>query len=344
MQEKKSPKICIIGLGRFGSLIASILVKDFPIFIYHYRNNPEINKKTRLIGGKLIDFNQISKCDIIILTVPISKTEKMIKNIAPVVKPGALIIDTCSVKTLPCGWLKKYLPKNINILGTHPMFGPVTTNFNINNQTWNLKNKQIVLCPLRLSNKKLSCIKKYLKKINLEIIITTPEDHDQQNAKTLSLVHFLGRALTLSGIKKQKIFTPGYEDLLKIIPHTSSDNWQLFFDMHNFNPYSEQTVKKFLNACENLENKIIKEASNDNFDYNRKMIDKIDQRIFGLLKQRTKHTAQIGNIKKQKGLPIVDKKREAEIIKNKIQKSGLKPEFVKKLYKVLLEESYKNQK
>ena len=344
MAKKSSSKICIIGLGRFGTLVASILSKHSPVFIYHYKDNPEIKKRARLAGGKLIPFDEISKCDVIILTVPIIKTEQMIKDLARVVKPGALVIDTCSVKVLPCRWLKKHLPKNINILGSHPMFGPTTTKFNLAKQTWKIDDKQVVLCPLRLSKNKLKAIELFLKKLKLEVIITTPEDHDKQNAKTLSLVHFLGRALTISDIKEQKIFTPGYTDLLKIIPHTSSDNWQLFFDMHNFNPYAAEIRKKFLNACEKLEEKIIKDASDDNFDFNRKMIDKIDGEIFKLLKERNKHTKQIGKIKKQRGLPIVDKNREAKIIKDKIKKSGLKPELVKKLYKLLFEESYKSQK
>jgi prephenate dehydrogenase len=87
-------------------------------------------------------------------------------------------------------------------------------------------------------------------------------DHDKQNAKTLALVHFLGRALVASGVKEQQIFTPGYADLLKIIPHTASDNWQLFFDMNNFNPFAKKIREKFMRNCQDLDNKILNSKKN----------------------------------------------------------------------------------
>jgi len=340
----KQKTIGIIGFGRFGSLAASILGKQATVFIYQEKITLEIKKRVKKINAHLASLEELANCDYIIIAVPISKTELMIKKLAPIVKPGTLVMDACSVKTYPCQWLKKYLPKDIETMGTHPMFGPVTTKFDFNAQTWVLADKQIVLCPLRISEKKLQEIKKFLEGLGLEVIITTPADHDKQNAKTLSLVHFLGRALVKAKIKEQKIFTPGYTDLLKIIPHTASDNWQLFFDMHNYNPFALDIRRKFISACKDLEEKIIKSQSSNEFDYNRKMINKIDKEIFALVAQRLKHTRIIGKIKKEKGLPILDKKREKEIIENKIKSTKLNPAFIKNLYQVILRESYKTQK
>lgn len=248
--------IGIIGFGRFGVLAASILSRHFLVNAYHYKNKKADAVKAKKIGVQLTDLKNTLNSDIVILTAPISQTEKIIKQIGNQLKPGCLVMDTCSVKVYPCRWLEKHLPKNVEIMGTHPMFGPTTSKYDFNKQTWEIKNLQIVLCPLRIKKKKLAGIKKFLSKLGLKVIIATPEDHDRQNAKTLSLVHFVGRSLLGAGIGKQKIYTPGYEDLLKILPHTTGDNWQLFYDMHNYNPYARPIRKKFLNSCRAIDKKI----------------------------------------------------------------------------------------
>lgn len=340
----KDLKIGIIGFGNFGKLTACILSRDFNVNIFHNNKQKKYSFDAKKIGVKLIGIKTVLDSDIIILTAPISQTEKIIKNIGKKIKPGALLLDTCSVKIYPCQWLRKYASKNIEIIGTHPMFGPTTTRFDINKKIYNLNDKQIVLCPLRVKKQKLEAIKKYLKNLGLKVIITSPEEHDRQNAKTLSLVHFIGRSLLAAGIGEQKIHTPGYVDLLKILPHTTSDNWGLFYDMHNYNPFAEKLIDKYLESGRGLREKIIKARAENEFDFNRKMIDQIDERIFSLMLKRFRHTREIGKIKKKQGLKIVDKNREREIIGKRTKQIKLDKEFIKKLYKLIFNEARKWQK
>ena len=56
--------------------------------------------------------------------------------------------------------------------------------------------------------------------------------------------------------------------------------------------------------------------SMDKIEYLRKNIDEIDRNIVRLLVLRFKLIRQIGKYKKEKGLGLVDKKREYEILKN----------------------------
>jgi len=341
--KKNRCTIGIIGLGKFGTLSAAILSQHANVEAYHYKDNEEIRSRARKVGAKLVDLKKVMENDVVILTVPIAKTKEMIKKIAPLAQKDTLVIDACSVKVFPCRWLEKYIPKKTQIMGTHPMFGPVTTKFNLDEKYWELENKQVVLCPLRIKKENLENIIKFLKSLGLIVIVTTPEDHDKQNAKTLSFVHFVGRSFTKAGIGQQKIFTPGYADLLKIIPHTNDDKWQLFCDMNNFNPYSEKVREKFKKAGEELIEGLVKSKSIDDFEFNRNMIDKIDKEILDLLERRFKYVKQIGKIKKKNGLKIVDKKREKEIINKKIKQSKLDEEFIKKLYRLIFNEAYRKQ-
>ena len=339
--KKLNIQIGIIGFGRFGVLAASVLKKFANVKIYHYKKSAEILKKAKIIGVELANFKTAAGSDIVIIATPISKTEKIIKQAAKYIKDGALVIDACSVKVYPCQWLKKYMPKTVGIMGTHPMFGPITTNFDFKKQKWDLKNKQIVLCPLRIKRKNLQKVKRFLSKLGLKVIETLPENHDRQNAITLSFVHFLGRSLWQAKIREQEIYTPGFSDLLKIYRHTTCDSWELFYDMNNYNPYAQKIREKFFSGCDFVEEKIEKAKTESEFDFCRNMIDKIDGKIIKLLSQRFEYAKTIGKIKKKKNIPIFDKKREQKIINEKIQRTKLRDDFIKKLFRLIFNESYK---
>ena len=69
----------------------------------------------------------------------------------------------------------------------------------------------------------------------------------------------------------------------------------------------------------------------------RKEINKIDEKIINLLKQRKEKVIFIGKVKKIKNLPIADKNREKEIL------SSLDSDYEKNIYKNILTESRKLQ-
>lgn len=234
--------IVIIGYGRFGGLYAKILAPFGKIFVLS-------NHKVKDKNINLIDYPDLAKMDWIIVAVPISALEETLKKIKPFLKKGSLVMDVCSVKAYPCKLLKKHIPEDVEIIGTHPMFGPDSAKNG-------LENLQMVICPLRQSNKTLKELISVFKKLKLKIIRTTAEDHDKQGALNLSLVHYIGRALAESDFKKINITTAGYIRLAEIYENVNNDTWQLFLDMQKYNPYAKKVRKDFLKALEELEKKI----------------------------------------------------------------------------------------
>lgn len=71
----------------------------------------------------LSDFKNIN-LDIIILSVSIISFEDVLKNIDPQIFEGKLIVDVLSVKQHAKSVMLKHLPKNCDIICSHPMFGP----------------------------------------------------------------------------------------------------------------------------------------------------------------------------------------------------------------------------
>ena len=236
-------KIAIIGFGRFGKLFAELLLPYGEVFVVS-------SKKIEDDRFTQIELSEISDCDWVIPCTPISTLEEVLKSITPHLKKGALVMDVCSVKVLPCQWLENTLPAETEIIGTHPMFGPDSARNG-------LAGLQMVICPLRQSSETLENIKNIFGGImGLKIIETTPEDHDRQAAKSLSLVHFIGRGLGEMKISKQEISTLGFERLLTVNETVNNDTWQLFLDMQKYNPFAKEARKEFINALTEVEKKI----------------------------------------------------------------------------------------
>lgn len=75
-------------------------------------------------------------------------------------------------------------------------------------------------------------------------------------------------------------------------------------------------------------------------------IDKLDQRILKLLKQRIHVTEKIGKIKKSNSSDILDTQRESEIFSNLLEAGGnleIRDDFIISLWRQIIEYSYKIQ-
>jgi len=240
--RKKRLKIAVIGYGRFGKLLTQFLL---PFGEINVISKQKIKDKQIL----KLKYAELANMDWIIPAVPISEFENVLKKIRPYLKSGSLVMDICSVKVLPCKLLKKYIPQNCQILGTHPMFGPDSAKNGLNGL-------QIVICPLRISKETLNQVVGVFRKLKLKIIETSPGNHDKQAARCLGLVHLIGRALLDMKIKEQPINTLGFKRLLAVNETVKNDSWQLFFDMQRFNPYASKTRSEFINSLKSLNEKI----------------------------------------------------------------------------------------
>ncbi|MEM2180019.1 MAG: chorismate mutase [Nitrososphaeria archaeon] len=72
----------------------------------------------------------------------------------------------------------------------------------------------------------------------------------------------------------------------------------------------------------------------------RERIDYIDEEIVKLLAERVKVAKDIGRLKKEKGLPIVDSQRENEVYSRAIRlalENGLSPEDCENIFKVIVQ-------
>jgi chorismate mutase len=82
-------------------------------------------------------------------------------------------------------------------------------------------------------------------------------------------------------------------------------------------------------------------------NYFRKQIDKIDRKLIELLAKRFRIVGEIGQLKRDVGLPPLDKKRWQQVLKTRMEwgeKQGISSILIKKIYQLIHKEALKIEK
>ncbi len=238
--------IGIIGFGRFGKLTARYLAKDFSVVV-STRSDKEA--EIAACGARPVSFATACGQKLVILCMPISAMRETLRQVAPLLREDALVVDVCSVKVYPVQWMRELLPAKVSILPTHPMFGP-------DSAANSLKGRKIVLCPERIASSQYEKIRAWLERQGLVTIKTTAQEHDEKIAVSLSLTHFIGRSLSAFGARELDIDTEGYQRLMHILGVVSHDTWQLFEDMHTYNPFAKKKRQAFIDAMTDIHERL----------------------------------------------------------------------------------------
>ena len=233
-------KIGIIGFGRFGKILAEILSIENEIFIHDPKGiNGEYHE---------LPLSEIVKCEILFVAVPIREFENVIKSLKELNLQTTTIIDVCSVKIYPVQVMEKFLPENVGIIATHPMFGPDSYS--------PFRELRMVMHPVRDIYNQFDKLKHVFEKQSISIVEMSPDVHDRDAAMSQGVTHFIGRVLSQSGVSSTKINTLGFNELLSVIEQTCNDSWDLFKDLQNYNPYTIEMIEKLEENIKMVRNQI----------------------------------------------------------------------------------------
>jgi len=231
-------EIGIIGFGRFGRFAAEQLSKDFRVVVYDHKR---VRYPRGIHRGTL---EEVATSPVLLLCVPISEILTTCLAIKPYLTRGQLIIDTCSVKEKPLQEMARVLPRFVEILGTHPLFGPDSARNGI-------RGLKIVLCPVRC--RQVANIQAWLEGKGLEVIVTTPAKHDFEMVSTQALFHFLARGVAETGIRVGRLSTPGPAKLFDDFRDVRNDSLQLFQDLHRKNRFAAAVRKRLIECLARLD-------------------------------------------------------------------------------------------
>lgn len=187
--------------------------------------------------------------ELILLCVPISALQEVCGHIAPHLRPGQIVVDTCSVKARPIRWMLERLPPFVEILGTHPLFGPDSGKEGI-------AGFKIALCPVRIQEEHYRRICDYLRCLQLVLVETTPEEHDRQVAQSQAIFHLIAQAVKRLEWGGQAISTPGPETFFRLVRTVQRDTDQLFLDMERENPFAAECRRRFIQQMVDLDREL----------------------------------------------------------------------------------------
>jgi len=229
-------RVSIIGFGRFGAMLHSLLSKGFEVDVFDKNSidNSDVNE---------VSLEDALQNETIFIAVPIRDFENLVKDISKKISSGKTVIDVCSVKVFPRKVMLDNLSNETDIIATHPLFGPDS-----------LKDSGSVMTMESVRNTfgRYDFWKNYFESQNISIEEISAEEHDMMAARSQGLTHFVGRVIDDFGTNQTRIDTEGYKALHKLVNQTCNDTWELFEDIQNFNPFTEKMISELNESFEKI--------------------------------------------------------------------------------------------
>jgi prephenate dehydrogenase len=171
-----------------------------------------------------------TRCDVVLVAVPLQHTVEVVRSIGHLVKNDALLMDIASLKSEV---LRTMLDvSSSSVIGTHPLFGPGEPN--ITGQT-------VVLCPGR-GHEWQNWLNTVLLESGAQVEVVAPEVHDFYMAVVQGLTHFttLVLALTIDSLgmdlkNLQRFATPAFHRRLMEMSHLLNQDADLYAAMPMLN-------------------------------------------------------------------------------------------------------------
>jgi prephenate dehydrogenase len=244
----------VYGLGRFGAFWAELLSRRCEVRAFS--RDPS---RRAPAGVTRVSEDELAGLPVVFLCVAISAMEEVLARLAGRLVPGALVMDTCSVKTYPVDLMQRILPAGVSILGTHPMFGPDSGSAGV-------QGLPMILCPSRIAPPEVDRWKAFFSAMGLAVSVMTAGAHDEEAAFTQGVTHYVGRVLKELGVRPSAIATVGYRRLLEIVEQTCNDPWQLFLDLQRYNPSTRGMRERLARAIETVMSAIDTSLADDSLD------------------------------------------------------------------------------
>ena len=199
--------IGIVGLGLMGGSLALSLKKlDIVTSIVGSDHNLAHQRDAIKLGlvDKIVEFEDIKKCDVIFLAIPVNGVIKALKNLTDV-SDDTTIIDLGSTKEL----ITASVPQEIrqNFVGAHPMTG--TENFGPHAAVEGLyHDKVVVLCDLEDSGElQRKRARKIFKNLGMRKYFMKSHEHDRHAAFISHMPHAISYSIANTVMKQENKHT-----------------------------------------------------------------------------------------------------------------------------------------
>lgn len=187
------------------------------------------------------------KSDVVVISVPISHTVEVIRELGPLVQEDGLLMDLTSIKRGPMQAMLEY--SRAEVVGTHPLFGP---------EEADIPGQKQVICPGR-GERGLRWLTGVLEKAGMEVVMMDPEGHDRMMGLIQGASHFSTLALALcisrSGFNFDDVMrcsTQNFKSRLERIRAILEQPSELFESLIVGNPGAGEFIGQYGDAVEKM--------------------------------------------------------------------------------------------
>jgi prephenate dehydrogenase len=188
-----------------------------------------------------------ARADVVLISVPIPKVAEVVRQVAPLMRPDAALMDITSVKQRPMDIMMKAFAGEV--VGTHPLFGPGEAS---------IAGRTVVLCPGR-GERWFQWLKNLLDQAGAHVRVTTAKEHDRLMAVVQGLAHFvliaLESAIRELGVSPQDLedfSTPTFATLHGLARRLLSQDAQLYACIQVANPANRVALRALDDAVADI--------------------------------------------------------------------------------------------
>ncbi len=238
-QRKSRPTVGVVGFGAFGALMARHLAAHCELLAF--------DPAPRELPNFPVTFgapHDIARCDVVILAVPVRCMADAIRALRPHLRPGTVVIDVGSVKIEPVRVMLAELPADVEIIGTHPLFGPQSAKRGI-------AGHRVAWCPVR--GRSAGRIAAFLRRtLKLDVIRTTPDAHDRQMAVVQGLTHLIAKVLVRMEPLPTRMATKSFDLILQATEMVRHDAPAVYEAIERANPHAAAVRERFFALAEEV--------------------------------------------------------------------------------------------
>ena len=193
-------RLSIIGVGLLGGslgLAVKKTINDCHVIGYGHRG---ITLAKAIEIGAIDDATQditqaVREADCVVLCTPVGLFEGLLVQMAPALKPGAIVTDVGSTKRSVVASAGRLMPETIQFVGSHPMAGSEKRGVEFSRADL-FEGSVCITTPLPgTPPEAIEVIEGLWKAVGMRIIRMTPEQHDRRVALVSHLPHAVAAAL-----------------------------------------------------------------------------------------------------------------------------------------------------
>ena len=252
--------VFVLGVGLIGGSMSLDIQKEYPMAVIYGidTNDNHINEAKELgVIHHNATFNDLEIADLVIVSIPVDATVKVLPMILDNVSDRTLIIDAGSTKEAICKSVENH-PRRRNFLACHPIAG--TENSGPSSAITNLyKGKTNIICEVEKTTFKLQeKALEIFRKLGMRIRYMDSKSHDKHIAYVSHLSHISSFMLGKTVIEKEKnecdIFDmagSGFTSTVRLAK-SSPAMWTPIFEQNKENVI--ETLEEYINNLEQFKN------------------------------------------------------------------------------------------